>query len=84
MDERDPELDWMREVWSAPNPPPGLAAKLLARYRSESRRRTRWWLSVPAIAAAVLAAFFFFRPSADDFRVVAKPHLVVVSQGETP
>ena len=88
-EQRDPDLEWIRSHWKAPEPNASLATRVLASYKSHfcatSRRRWVWWVPVPVAAAAVLAFILLSKPDpADHYRAVAQPRFVVVSQGEHP
>ena len=88
-DHRDPELEWVRTRWKAPDPGPSLQASVLAAYRREvvAASRKRWvkWAPIPVAAAAALAVMTFWNTAQPDpYRAVAQPRLIVVSQGELP
>lgn len=88
-EQRDPDLEWIRFHWKAPEPSVSLATRVLASYRGQvsaaTRKRRMWWVPIPVAAAAVLAFLTLWKPApADHYRVVAHPRLIIVSQGEHP
>jgi hypothetical protein len=89
-EQRDPDLEWIRSHWKAPEPSASLAVRVLASYRGQVSARTRkrwmWWVPIPVATAAVFALFTLWRPPAqsDNYRAVAHPRLIIVSQGEHP
>ena len=88
-EQRDPDLEWIRSHWRAPEPSASLATRVLANYRSQvnarARKRWTWWVSIPVVTAAVLVLITLWKPApADHYRAVAHPRLIIVSQGEQP
>ena len=88
-EERDPDLEWIRSHWKAPEPSVSLATRVLASYRSHvsvtTRKRWVWWVPFSVATVAVLVFVTFWKPAAADYyRAVAHPRLIIVSQGEHP
>ena len=86
---QDPEFEWIRSRWKAPQPRASVDASVLAAYRTHMsrQRRKRWfmWAPIP-VAAAIAVAFVTLSksPQPDYYRAVAQPRFIVISQGERP
>ena len=80
----------MRAQWEPPRPPASADDAVLAAYRrSFAARRPagRFWLPVFAAAVAATAAVVLVNvrpPAQAEYRPVAQPRIIVVSQGERP
>jgi hypothetical protein len=86
---RDPELDWIRSEWQSAHLPPSADAAVLAAYRRRfpaARQVRRLWLPLAAAAFVTLVAVALVRvrPAEPEYRPVAQPRIVVLSQGERP
>lgn len=88
-EQRDPDLEWIRSHWRAPEPGVSLGTRVLENYNSHvnatRRKRWIWWVPIPVGVAALLAFIALSEPApTDHYRAVAKPRLIIVSQGEQP
>ena len=88
-EQRDPELDWVRAHWKAPEPDETLAVRVLRNYRAYVKargiKRWLWWVPIPVTAAAVLTFVMVTQQShSESYQPVAQPRFIVVSQGERP
>ena len=76
---RDPDLEWVRDEWDAPAPTAGFHERVLAAYEREIGCAPTWrrWLAIrvplPVAAAAVLGAFFLALFTASDSRGPGPP-----------
>lgn len=88
MNERDPDLQWMRDAWQSVETPPAAEAATLRAYRQRfgGLRSRRFWAPFAAAALAAAAALVLMRvhPPEMTYRPVAQPRIIDISQGERP
>jgi hypothetical protein len=87
-DHRDPDLQGMRAEWQSLETPVSAQAATLRAYRERFgvMRSRRFWAPVAAAALAASVALMLIRvhPTPVEYRPVAQPRIIDLSQGERP
>jgi hypothetical protein len=87
-EERDPDLNWMRAEWQSIEMPMAARRDTMHAYRRSFGlvRSRRFWAPLVAATLAASAALVLIRahPPEPQYRPVAQPHIIDISQGERP
>ena len=87
-EERDPDLQWMRDAWRSMETPESAQAAAMRAWRARFGvvRSRHFWTPVAAAALAASLALLLIRghPDIPRYQPVAQPRIIDISQGEQP